>query len=358
MHVAVRSQLPWKQDHDELPTKAVTRRRTENTVKRHTQNSDMLKKYGNIIQEQERSGFIERVDETAETQEKNTIFLIIQHRRNEAIRLSELFMTAVVASCLIHKVHIRSVRSDLSILKHLQHYNITTATLMERDFYVDNILTNLQNEDEANTYYKEARTMLKEAGFNVRSLTSNSENIRKLAKTENVLDTDINTKVLGMLWNSKSDDRMYQKCEIQLRDIEIDLSNRLCSVFISNCRYTKHLRKSGVLTTNDINTAVRSWILDCQKSSYSAEIKSLHDTRNKNTMTYPRIRQLGLFIDDDGIVGCNGRIHNAPISENTKFTYLYIPINHPLTKLIAIDTHERSLHSGLNATLTYVRQSY
>ncbi|CAG2197110.1 unnamed protein product [Mytilus edulis] len=71
--------------------------------------------------------------------------------------------------------------------------------------------------------------------------------------------------------------------------------------FISNCRFTKHLRKSGVLTTNDINTAVRSWILDCQKSSYSAEIKSLQDTRNKNTMKYPRIRQLGLFIDDDGL---------------------------------------------------------
>ena len=74
-------------------------------------------------------------------------------------------------------------------------------------------------------------------------------------------------------------------------------------------------------------------------------------------MKYPRIRQLGLFIDDDGLVRCNGRIHNAPISENTKFQYL-IPANHTLTKLIVIDAHERSLHSGLNATLTYVRQSY
>ncbi|XP_071123186.1 uncharacterized protein [Mytilus edulis] len=74
-------------------------------------------------------------------------------------------------------------------------------------------------------------------------------------------------------------------------------------------------------------------------------------------MKYPRIRQLGLFIDDDGLVRCNGRIHNAPISENTKFPYL-IPANYPLTKLIVMDAHERSLHSGLNATLTYVRQSY
>ena len=42
----------------------------QKTVNRHPQNSDMLKKYGNIIQEQERTGFIERVDETAYTQEK------------------------------------------------------------------------------------------------------------------------------------------------------------------------------------------------------------------------------------------------------------------------------------------------
>ncbi|VDH95444.1 Hypothetical predicted protein [Mytilus galloprovincialis] len=65
------ARLPWKQDHDELPTNlAVTKRRTENVIKRLTQKPDMLKKYGNIIQEQERRGFIERVDETAETQEK------------------------------------------------------------------------------------------------------------------------------------------------------------------------------------------------------------------------------------------------------------------------------------------------
>ncbi|XP_071124284.1 uncharacterized protein [Mytilus edulis] len=54
-----------------------------------------------------------------------------------------------------------------TILKHLQHYNITAATFMERYFYVDNMLTSLQNEDEANTYYKEARAMLKKAGFNL-----------------------------------------------------------------------------------------------------------------------------------------------------------------------------------------------
>ncbi|XP_076105855.1 uncharacterized protein LOC143074191 [Mytilus galloprovincialis] len=98
------ARLPWQQDHDELPTNlAVMKRRTENVIKRLTQKPDMLQKYGNIIQEQERRGFIERVDETAET-EKIHIFLIIQDIRNQALRLSELFMTAVVASRLIRLI--------------------------------------------------------------------------------------------------------------------------------------------------------------------------------------------------------------------------------------------------------------
>ncbi|VDI61827.1 Hypothetical predicted protein [Mytilus galloprovincialis] len=54
-----------------------------------------------------------------------------------------------------------------------------------------------------------------------------------IAKTENVRkkDTDMNTKVLGMLWNSKSDDLMYQKCEILLRDIVREIlkhSSKIC----------------------------------------------------------------------------------------------------------------------------------
>ncbi|XP_063426809.1 uncharacterized protein LOC134710384 [Mytilus trossulus] len=291
------ARLPWKQDHDELPTNlAVTKRRTENVIKRLTQNPDMLKKYGNIIQEQERREFIERVDETAETQgiihyiphhpvqkessttpirivydcscrqspyspSLNDCLLDTPPKLNDLTKILMRFRANPVAITIdIEKafLHVGLNEDDRdatrflwlsnpsdptsnlqtyrfksvlfgatcspfmlndTILKHLHRYNSTTATLMERDLYVDNILTSLQNEDDANTYYKEARTMMKEAGFNLRSWTSNSENIRTLAKTENVLDKDINTKVLGMLSNSKSDDLMYQKCEIQLRDI-------------------------------------------------------------------------------------------------------------------------------------------
>ena len=64
----------------------------------------MLKKYGNIIQEQEQIGFIEKVDESAELKKNITTFLIILYRRNQALCLSELFTTAVVDSRIIRQV--------------------------------------------------------------------------------------------------------------------------------------------------------------------------------------------------------------------------------------------------------------
>ncbi|XP_063447041.1 uncharacterized protein LOC134726564 [Mytilus trossulus] len=270
------ARLPWKRDHDELPTNlAVTKRRTEHVMKRLTQKPDMLKKYGNIIQEQERREFIERVDETAETQgiihyiphhpvqkessttpirivydcscrkspnllSLNDCLMATSTKLNDLTKILKRFRANPVTITMeIEKAFLHDGLNDddrdvtrflwlsnpsdpssnlqtyrfksvlygatcspfmlnAMILKHLQRYNSTIATLMERDLYVDNILTSLQSEDDAITYYTEARTMIKEAGFNIRSWTSNSENKRTLAKTKNVLDNDINKKVLGM----------------------------------------------------------------------------------------------------------------------------------------------------------------
>ncbi|XP_076081076.1 uncharacterized protein LOC143051991 [Mytilus galloprovincialis] len=57
------AKLPWKAEHPSLPTnKAVAFRRTESVIKRLRKEPKLLLKYGEIIDEQERRGFIERVD--------------------------------------------------------------------------------------------------------------------------------------------------------------------------------------------------------------------------------------------------------------------------------------------------------
>ncbi|XP_070560174.1 uncharacterized protein [Ptychodera flava] len=69
------------------------------------------------------------------------------------------------------------------------------------------------------------------------------------------------------------------------------------------------------------------------------------------------VRQLRLFIDRDGILRLGGRLHNAPINEETKFPIL-LPRNHAFTRLVIQQAHIRVLHSGMQATVTNIRQRY
>jgi len=83
---------------------------------------------------------------------------------------------------------------------------------------------------------------------------------------------------------------------------------------------------------------------------YRAYVKNNHST-------IPLIRQLRLFLNSDSLICCGGRIHNAPVSDSTKFPYL-LPRKHLLTELIVRDTHEKHFHTGMNSTITYLRQMY
>ena len=69
------------------------------------------------------------------------------------------------------------------------------------------------------------------------------------------------------------------------------------------------------------------------------------------------VRQLRLFLDKNNCLRCGGRIHNAPLSQLSKFPFL-LPPHHPLTNLIIRSTHLRLLHAGTNSTLTALRQEF
>jgi len=69
------------------------------------------------------------------------------------------------------------------------------------------------------------------------------------------------------------------------------------------------------------------------------------------------VRQLKLFLDGTNLLRCGGRIHNAPLSELAKFPLL-LPSRHHFTTLVIQNAHAKQLHSGINATLTVLRQSY
>ena len=100
------------------------------------------------------------------------------------------------------------------------------------------------------------------------------------------------------------------------------------------------------------------WVKDTQQAVYRKEINNLQlIVKQPKTPRVTLVRQLRLFLDADGLLRCGGRIHNAPVSEATKFPYL-LPSKHLLSRLIILDIHVRLCHSGTTATVTALRQSY
>ena len=77
--------------------------------------------------------------------------------------------------------------------------------MLQRDLYVDNVLTSVDTEERALDFYKDSRELLSSVGFNLRTWKSNSEQLCNMAARENVLDGDKETKILGMRWNANSD---------------------------------------------------------------------------------------------------------------------------------------------------------
>lgn len=104
---------------------------------------------------------------------------------------------------------------NATIMKHLQTTGSEVADILERDLYVDNIISFLDRKENAISFYKEARNTMREAGFNLRSWTSNNIDLRETAEYDHVLNSDSKTKVLGMRWEVQSDNLSFQPKDLQ-----------------------------------------------------------------------------------------------------------------------------------------------
>ena len=127
--------------------------------------------------------------------------------------------------------------------------------------------------------------------------------------------------------------------------------------FINLCkaklRTSRSLSSIKPLTVPELQEAEKLWLLSCQSTSYHAEIISLKSKDKRTTL----VKQLQLFLDQEGFIRCGGRIHNAPLTELTRFPYL-LPAKHPLTRMIVLDAHATQLHAGTSALVSHIRQRY
>jgi len=113
--------------------------------------------------------------------------------------------------------------------------------------------------------------------------------------------------------------------------------------FISNLREST-TKQTGPLSVQELSAAELKWIYSCQQQQFPMEIQHLK-SNSRNKKCPPLVQQLQLFIDDLGYIRCSGRIHNAPVSNLTKFPYL-LPSQHLLTTLIIFAAHTTQLHGA------------
>ena len=94
------------------------------------------------------------------------------------------------------------------------------------------------------------------------------------------------------------------------------------------------------------------WLHHVQECHFQSDINSIH--AKKVTI---RQQQLGLFLDENGILRCTGRLENASLSEGARQPIL-LPQKNRFTKLIVEKTHKELLHSGVSQTLAKTRQRF
>ena len=88
---------------------------------------------------------------------------------------------------------------------HLNSYHSAVSRDMRNNLYVDNIISGCQSEEDVILYYKDAKHIMSEANFNLRSWASNSQKLQALAKTDGILDSNTSVNLLGLKWNTCTD---------------------------------------------------------------------------------------------------------------------------------------------------------
>ena len=115
---------------------------------------------------------------------------------------------------------------------------------------------------------------------------------------------------------------------------------------------------SNELTADELKNSETLWIKSVQANAFVDELSFLNRKNSKSTCTPPiRVAQFGLFLSEDQTIRCKGRISNAPLPTSSKSPIL-LPAKHAFVKLTIKQTHDRVKHSGINATLTALRERY
>ncbi|XP_073965583.1 uncharacterized protein [Choristoneura fumiferana] len=135
-------------------------------------------------------------------------------------------------------------------------------------------------------------------------------------------------------------------------EIDVDVMNDEQNISIDEVEATQETQEAVQINNgidcNQIMSSDTQAIKKMQEAFFPEEVKGkvTHLSRN-----------LGLFLDVDGVLRCKGRMGNTDWTYDKKHPIL-IPKGSPLTDDIVRKTHETNYHVGVPHTLSLVRQRY
>ena len=110
------------------------------------------------------------------------------------------------------------------------------------------------------------------------------------------------------------------------------------------------------LTADELINSETLWIKSVQTTAFVDELSFLNRKNSKSTSPI-RVAQFGLFLSEDKIIRSKGRISNSSLPTSSKSPILLLA-KHTFVKLVIKQSHDRVKHSGINATLTALRERY
>ncbi|XP_065356376.1 uncharacterized protein LOC135950776 [Calliphora vicina] len=114
-------------------------------------------------------------------------------------------------------------------------------------------------------------------------------------------------------------------------------------------------KMTGFLTTKELNVARFDLIRISQQIDFFSELLEFHKKGYISSNT--SVARLCPFVDSSHILRVGGRIQNSELSFSSKHPILLKKQN-PLSYLIFLDAHIKTLHGGLNQMQSYVLREY
>ncbi|KAJ8917026.1 hypothetical protein NQ315_012944 [Exocentrus adspersus] len=267
-----------------------------------------------------------------------------------------------------------SMKSAIKCLQSLENKFQNNPDL--KHFYVDDLITGFESEQEAITICKQIISVLNQSKFPLRKWVSNSPRVLQEIQDNSdpisvlFLGDNEHSKTLGIQWLGNSVDEIP---ELRKQTLSVTLIQGIfpfdtysslkkvknvmayCLRFISNMRLTKSERAVGELTVNELDKSLEKLIWLAQHESFSEEYKLL--TSNKNLNGKSALIRLSPFLDQNGLIRVGGRLKNSSLLFGEKHPLL-LSKNHRLTFLIFAQVHLDLFHPGPQLLLSTVRQNY